>query len=570
MILIAVLILLISSLIMLVLRLTQRRASPDIVVSPESPLSEQNPPSNIAHSVSERSSYILYYWLVALTGTLTSWVLVLLSKPRQPYTLSLGNWRPVIYFPDSPKILVDSLSWPFALALATLVLVVILTVPIRLQGVNWHAWASSLALAGFGLLAVLAGNLLTLMLAWAALDFLEIAILLVHVKESRLLIQALITLTSRVGGIGLLLWAYVTAGPAGSAGFYMGGASTPEVPASLSLILLIAAGLRLGVLPLHLPFIQEPPLRRGLGTSLRLVPATASLVLLARTATAGIPASWFIYLLILAGLSSLYGAILWITAPDELGGRPYWILCITSFAVASAVCGLPGASQAWGLACVFSGGLLFLFSSRHRYFSPLLLLGLLGFIGLPFTPTWGGMLFYSSHALRFLWPLYIIAQALLIAGYIRHSLRSEPLPEQSQRWVWVLYPIGLILLPAVQFTWFWQVLGSQGNQIPIIPLNINHLPVLMWIIGFLSLALAVLLLWINSKRWIKPSYQLLSISQQVFSLGWFYRFLALSLRFSIRVVSLLTGVVEGDGGILWVLVLLSLLVALLLSGRRLL
>ena len=81
-------------------------------------------------------------------------------------------------------------------------LAVILTVPIRQQGINWHAWASSLALAGFGIAAVLAGNPLTLMLAWAAIDILEITILLVQVRESKVHVQTLVAFAARVGGLG--------------------------------------------------------------------------------------------------------------------------------------------------------------------------------------------------------------------------------------------------------------------------------------------------------------------------------------------------------------------------------
>ena len=229
-----------------------------------------------------RSAYA-YSWLIALVGSLAAWLLVLLARPRPAYVVSLVNWRPVTYFPDSPIILVDSISWPFALALATLVLAVIITVPIRQQGINWHAWASSLALVGFGLLAVLAGNPLTLMLAWAALDILEIFILLVQVRESKVLVQTLTAFTPGIGGLGLLLWADVAARAAGNPLTFIGD-SASVVPMNLSLFLLIALGLRLGVLPLHLPYFREPPMRRGLGTSLRLVPAAASLVLLARTA----------------------------------------------------------------------------------------------------------------------------------------------------------------------------------------------------------------------------------------------------------------------------------------------
>ncbi len=43
------------------------------------------------------------------------------------------------------------------------------------------------------------------------------------------------------------------------------------MPPQAGLLLIVAAGLRLGVLPVHLPYNSESSLRRGLGTMLRLV-----------------------------------------------------------------------------------------------------------------------------------------------------------------------------------------------------------------------------------------------------------------------------------------------------------
>ena len=559
-ILLAIFLLLFTPLVMLILRLVQR--------------------------VKIIRSVYAYSWLIALAGSLAAWLLVLLARPRQVSLISLVNWRPVTYFPDSPKILLDPISWSFALALTTLVLAVIVTVPIRQQGANWHAWASSLALAGLGLLAVLAGNPLTLMLAWAAIDILEIAILLVQVRESKVHVHSLAALTARAGGLGLLLWADIAARSGGDGLSFISDASPAAIPNHLSLFLLIAAGLRLGVLPLHLPYLQEPPMRRGLGTSLRLVPAAAGLMLLARTADAGVPEAWVTALLVLVALSALYGAILWFTAADELSGRPFWILGMAAFSVASAVCGVREASMAWALACIFSGGLLFLLSARHRNLLPLPLFGLLGFIGLPFTPAWGGMQFYASLPSIFFIPVFLLAHALLVSGYIRHAVRPEPMPESSQRWLWVLYPLGLALLPVLQmvlvigtmfFSGFaWQVFRQAGDSsLLTTPGDYANLPLLTWAAGAFALGLAALFLWLKYRRrlnvqlspFLPPKWVV--FTQKLFSLRWFYDLLGISMQILVRSVRQLTAVLEGEGGILWVLVLLALLVALLLRGGQL-
>jgi hypothetical protein len=76
---------------------------------------------------------------------------------------------------------------------------------------DWSAWAASLVLAALGLLAVLAANPLTLLLAWAAIDLVEFFILLNHTGLSRENERVVIAFSVRVAGLLLLLWGVVVA-----------------------------------------------------------------------------------------------------------------------------------------------------------------------------------------------------------------------------------------------------------------------------------------------------------------------------------------------------------------------
>src|SRR5690606_31770558 len=91
------------------------------------------------------------------------------------------------------------------------------------------------------------------------------------------------------------------------------------------LYLLLAAGLRVGVLPLHLPYAGESVLRRGVGTALRAITAASSLILLARIPAGSIAPQYAPYLLMFTALAAVYGGWMWLRAPDELTGRPYWL-----------------------------------------------------------------------------------------------------------------------------------------------------------------------------------------------------------------------------------------------------
>jgi hypothetical protein len=380
----------------------------------------------------------------------------------------------------------------------------------------------------------------------------------------------------------LLLWVDIISRTAGNAWALPWDASAVTMPVQVRLGLLLAASLRLGVLPLRLPFSQEPSLRRGLGASLRLVPTAACLVVYVRVAYVGLSGSWVPYLLALTGLSALVAAFRWFSASDELSGRGFWILALAALGLASAIARLPQAALAWSLACLLSGGLLFAFSPRHRYSLPLPLFSLLGFSGLPFTPAWAGMELVASQALHDALPLFtrvviillpmlwIGAHALLLAGYIRHAIRSAPLPSRPQRWVWLIYPLGLALFPIIQFAWLWQSArwAAHGSLTLGLTGTANLSPV-FWVAGGAALVLAALLLWISirfqphlPRRWI-------DLGRSLFSLQWAYQFIETAFRLSTRLVNLVNGLLEGDGGILWVLLWLALVLALLLQGVRL-
>lgn len=492
-----------------------------------------------------------YFWLVAAGGTLLAWPLVLLMRLSLPLEIPLMTWQPAEFFPFSPVLLADTISWPFALALATLVLAVILTDVARAAEADWLAWASSMAITALGILAVMAGNILTLLMTWAIIDLVELVILLKQVLNSPVRERVVVAFTGRAAGIMLVIWAGVVARSSGE------GLTFTTISPQISGYFLLAAGLRLGVLPLHLPFLQELPLRRGLGTLLRMVPVAASLVLLVRSAAAGVPAVLVPYLLFLTGLAALYGGLAWVSASDELDGRPFWILGLAALAVVSAVRAQPAASLAWGIALLLPGGLLFLISARHRYLLPLILSGLLGISVLPYTPAWQGVRLYTAPY-SLLLVIFLLAQALLLAGYLRHALRPGPGMIGAERWTLVIYPLGLALLPVAHFIIFWSSMQEPTGNLDALPALSESWP------GLVVFALAGLLAARSRRSPLMPAALIASL-RLFFSFGWLYRLLWRAYHALGRLIGFFNLVLEGEGGILWTLLLLTLLLSLLVQ-----
>jgi hypothetical protein len=491
-----------------------------------------------------------FTWLVAIGGALLAWVSVILWQISMPLSLALPAWQPAGLFADSPAFLADRLSWPYAFSLVTLALAVLLTGVARENFPSAVTWAGTLTLIGMGLLAVTAANPLTLVLVWTAIDLAELVSRLRSANTPGANESIVVAFSMRVAGIGLLLWANILSLALGSR------LDFGSIPPQAGVLLLLAAALRLGVLPLHLSYASESPVRRGFSATLTLVSAASSLVLLVHIPAQSLGSVPLLVLLGLTSAAALFGGWMFLRAPDDLAGRPFWIIGLAALSVAAALFGNPAGAAAWGCVLVLAGGALFLSSMQRPWLNRILLIGGWSLSGLPFSLGASGW----STAGNGLWllPFLIGGQALLMAGFIRHALRSpirQPF-ESLEVWAQKIYPIGILLLLAAQL-----ILGAWGWDGA---LQVGLLPAALGATG-----LAMLLFWamprfafLNPVRahWVRPS--------PAPWLDSLYRGLGGAYRRLTQVSQAITDILEGDGGIMWTLLFLVLFISLFSQARR--
>jgi hypothetical protein len=486
-----------------------------------------------------------YAWLVAAGGSVVAFISLFVWLGQMPFDLVLPAWQPMTLFMSPILFRADGVSWVLAIGIAALTLSTLLTAAARPVFTNSFAWAGVLALGGVGVLAVTADNPLTLLLVWAALDLTELLSQLGSVKGAANNEKVVTSFSTRAFGIGLLLWAGIFSIADGSAFDFQ------TLPAGAGVYLVMAAGLRLGVLPLHLPFAPESELRRGFGTSFRLVSAASSLVLLGRVPAGSLEAGITPLLVLFAIVAGIYGGWMWLRAPDELNGRPYWVIGMASLSVIAALSGNPLGAVAWGAALVLVGGALFLASVQNMWLNRLMLAGVWSLSSLPFSLTAGAWL----KSLGWFTPLVIIAQALVMAGFIRHALRPagrdslEPQPS----WARGVYPAGIILLISLPILLGW--IGWDGA-----------LQIGAWLHALLASLLTLGLVWATRRfrifnpvraHWVtSTATRLNNIYQGFWSL---YRALG-------RISQTINQTLEGEGGIMWTLLFLVLFVSLIAQG----
>ena len=325
-----------------------------------------------------------------------------------------------------------------------------------------------------------------------------------------------------------------------------------DAPSQAGLYLLLAAGLRLGVLPLHLPYASESAIRRGFGSTLRLISAASSLILLARIPTTSVILVFTPYLLSFAALAAVYGGWMWLRAPDEMTARPFWLIGLASLAMASALRGNPLGAAAWGCALILSGGALFLSSVQQIWLKRALWVGIWGVTALPFSITATG---WASAVPSFwpVWPFLLLAQALLLAGYLRHAVRAtlrknfDTLDRAAQ----YVYPLGIGILLLTLFLlglWGWDGALKVGG----------------WFAALIGVLLSSIVIWVSPRlRVLTPVRAHWARPAATSGIDWFFRSLWGLYRLFGSLNNAFSAILEGDGGFMWTLLFLVLIISLL-------
>lgn len=497
-----------------------------------------------------------FSWLTGVILSLAAWVGVLWIHWQNIPRADFASWRPFdLQNADRITYIWDHVSWPLGFALVSLLVCLLLTAPARLQHKSGPTtWSANLAITAIGLLAVLAASPMAAVLAWTLLDIVELILIIRMTEGETISRQAVVAFCAKAGGTLLMLWAMVQSYTSG------GTLEYPNVQASTWVFILIAVGLRLGVLPLNVPYSGSLPMQRGMTTSLRMAAQASSLAVLARLPGGLVSGFWLQALLVIASLATFYGAAMYATARDEPDGRMYWSLALAGFAVTAALHGDQSGVLTWGIVLIVSGGILSFYSARSRGLIFLPVLGLIGLVGLPFTPAAAGIAGFASPPFHVADLLWIVSLALLSAGYLRLSLMAGDTLNDVERWVLGVYPPGIILLAVSG--WMIVILNRPGGLIPGV-----------WWASAASFLLAGLLVWVSMVK--RPDLQgesaglirtFRSAISPVLNLSWLYRIFYLFLVALQQLLGLITRVLEGEGGVLWAMLLVVLLLTVLAGG----
>ena len=502
-------------------------------------------------------------WLIAVITASLALVISFTLRLYLPSEITLTTWHKGTVFEVPLGLSIGYRTWPYIVAVLSMCVAVLLTDTTRTdETIRSDSWVRVVSVTGLNLIAILAANPLTMAIAWMLIDLFEVLSLLRLSRASQLGSRITTAFGIRILSTFMLIIA--------ASSNWLGDQSQVSYvqAANTSIYFLIAAGLRLGVLPINLPFLDSPELKRGSGILFRLMPAASALVLIAH-----LPDQFLIFetnlvavVQVLTLIAAFYSAIMWVTRSESYEAQPYWVVALSSFAIQSALNGHPEASRAWGLGLLLSGSLLFLYNPPIRRIRFLPLLGLLGFIGLPYTlgaSGWEGLL---PGQFNFTWVVMILTHALLVAGYIRFIMKSDSSVTGVEKFARITFPLGLVILiqTILVLTWVgWPEVLTIGN---------------LWgSLGSLAIVVsAVVISWRMGWRLPDtnlseklPFYRLglvvMNFLRKFMSFAWLWSFSERVYGWVGDLGGFLHQILEGDGGVLWSLVFLVIVTIIFIS-----
>ena len=488
--------------------------------------------------------------VITATAVTLLWLPVRL---RLPLTLTVSPWPAGLTLPDWAW-RVDDAAWEMSLAVLILVTAVTLYQvtegqPFQLAGLPVPAGALALLFGLAGLAALWANTLATLLAGWTLLGFVFFGVLLATpAMQERP--AAAGTAWARLGaawaGLFFLWLAAATLSPAAA-----GGLAIHEWPVLTRSLLLVAALLQIGVFPLHLWRPEPQALQPGVAALAHTIPSAAGVLLWARLEANSDIGLGFALPLTLLGLLGLFAAAYRAWSHPDAPRRVAAALVLgqASVILLAGMWAGPEAVVTEGRVLLLAGGLLLLAAPALKAANPLSRLGpllaALAMAGLPLTAGFRGRaLLYGAWQEGGRWLLILAAVLLhlpLAAAALRlvlddvqaHFERSPSLPGVASAAPTLVPVIGL---PAVA--------GLAGASIVAWP------AVLLPIVAGAALI-----------RYTDEAHQLQQLLRAALSVeipaageaGVVVRAGGRSLAQALRQA---VALVEGEGGLLWLLLLL--------------
>lgn len=483
-------------------------------------------------------------WLFSVGAMILSAVSFALLRSRLPLVQSISAWENIPPLENSPTLIVDQTSWSFALTVLVLGVSCFLTPVMQSPSVR-NEIILALWLIFITLFSILSGNPLTIALFWMLFDLLAFIFHILLAPEDQTKYHAKV-LATNLASTFLLVIGVVISGENNPGDIEMFSFAFPSI-----LIAYAAIFLRLGS-GLHRRPGETPSQRQ---TYLdRLHPflfSSTALILAVRISNFGLAVNngWVFAILSLSAAILL--VIKTLRQENQSLHSPFWFMLGAVMITLSTGQDHQSSPLVWGIAILFIGWFSILANPKKRISIIVSILMIAVFFLV--NPN---MLDFSNPQLGLLTSALpigaIIIHALLVFTFQKKAASApdhvSSIAGQSDS----AYSVGITILPATFFGLLW----LSNIAFPSSPGDLT-----IW--SPVYVFAAALAIYINDRIGIRFPAIIGSLFDRIISPQWILRLSSRMIRALEVITNTITSLLEGEGGVLWALLLVALLVSLI-------
>lgn len=478
----------------------------------------------------------LRFWYMVTSGI--SWIITLVFSFSNPEIRLNLSWISGSDLLSWPVFFLDWVSIPLVLAMTAIPFFAALSQNFSPEHSSWIS-----SLCGICILGVLSDTVYTLLIFWTLVEVFWITFVIIHQEQDRIDKWLILPFVFRLlGPLSLIL--------AGSVG--MEGSLAPFISGlsfNAGLYLIVAGIFGFGAwLPMKGISVKNGKLET-LEVFLTAIPSAISIMLITRGA-ALLEVDQFRPLVpILAALFSLGLGLAAIYVQKHQLSWKVWSLGLLGLIVGSALFTSPAGSLTWGLVLLLPSPFLYSSFENRPHLAIALVLAIIGIIPIPFLPVWNGRELFGMDMPGV---IFGIAAGLLIGGILnknKQKLKGELISSDPVPLLFVISP-GVLILSQLMIA-FQQQLFSSSRLILSQSLAV-------WIPAILA-ALSLLI----GQSIIRPGFSRINFDR-VWNI--IYSLVTGITGLVDRIVTLITSLFEGEGGLIWAL-LIGFLALTLISLR---
>ena len=476
----------------------------------------------------------LRFWFMATTAV--SWILLLLvyflNLERE---ITLG-WNLQSQLLAEPVLVFDWISAALALTLGGLALY---STVCQIFSPQQSAWITGLG--GICILGTLAGSVFTILFIWTLVELIWITYSALYQSRDRgLILPVLFRLL-----VPLIL--IYSLGIGRGEGI---GDSFSTYNAAAGPILIAAGGLGFGA---WIPFRRRESIDDPGGNAeflARIFPAGISLMLVCRGALLLNVSDLRPTIPLFVGVTTLILGVIGLITSSKGFSHRIWSLGILGLIIGNALIGNSSGSLGWGLVFMLAVSSIFLTVKGQLGFIPALIIAAIGILPIPYFPAWTGVSLFSTGVTGV---LYGIGAGLILGCILWEATKRATEAPQLDKPIPLLYRLspGIPLVTQVIITIPLMLKSGMG---------VVFESVTIWI-PILLIILAV----VFRDRIINSSY--IRVEDGVGrSLDYIPRVFSSLGEFGDRIVSFFSDLFEGEGGLIWALLIGFLLITLITLG----